>query len=89
MPAIGGTGEASVRLRHIVCALALGATLGAGSAWAASVTGTGSAPSQKEACDEARANAKSQVPAGAKITKYSDCLCRGRATKSCTISAEY
>jgi hypothetical protein len=78
-----------VRLRSIVCTIAISATLASGGAWAAGVTGTGNGPSQKQACDEARANARSQLPPGTKVKKYSECLCRGTANKSCSVGAEY
>jgi hypothetical protein len=78
-----------MRAHVFACTVAVGVALIAGGAWAQSVTGTGTGPSEKLACAEARSNAKSQIPAGSKVKKYSDCLCRGRSNKSCTVSAEY
>jgi hypothetical protein len=67
----------------------LGVVLGASAAWAGSVTGNGSGPTNKDGCDAARANAASQVPSGTKVKKYSQCLCQGQSQRRCSVSAEF
>ena len=78
-----------MKLNRLLCATSLCFMLGASMAWAGSVTGNGSGPTAKDACEAAKANATSQIPAGSKAKKTSKCLCQGQGTLRCSLSVEF
>jgi hypothetical protein len=73
---------------RIIAIAAMALALASG-AFAASVTGSASGFSLKDACDNARADAIKQIPKDKKVTKWTQCKCGGtEANKQCTIGAD-